>query len=337
LSDTLAPAVAYVDAHGLHDLQAACAERVLGVLGYGARNGMAIGRDVAQVWTGLGTRDGGAHFEAWLSPTPVSIETQHGTRCAYNDEVLFGSIEFDAGDEGEFQQHALAHYLRMFALLDRCGYPHLLRVWHYLPQIHLEENGLERYKQFSVARHEAFVRSGRDIARDAPAASAVGRLPGSAVIAFLAGKQRGTKIENPRQVSAYRYPGQYGPRGPTFARAACVAWGRQEQLYISGTASIVGHESRHAGDAQRQAEETIRNLCTVLAQASARASSCMPAWQRLLFKVYLRPGVAQDEVLQRLRHTFGDEPDVLVLEADICRRELLLEIEAIGLRSHAAA
>ena len=330
----MAQTVAYIDAHDLNALQVRQADRVLGVLAYGERNGVEMS-SVPCAWTGLETPDADARFEVWSSRTPVTLRTHGGTRCAHNDEVLFGSIEFDPGDAGQFQQRALEHYLRMFALVDECDYPHLLRVWHYLPQIHLEEDGLERYRRFSVARHEAFLRSGRDIARDAPAASAVGKRQGSAVFAFLAGKRRGTPIENPRQMSAYPYPAQHGPRGPTFARASCVAWGQQEQLYVSGTASIVGHESRHAGDVQGQAEETIRNLCSLLSEVRARAPAGTPEWQRLLFKVYLRPGVAQDQVLHRLRDTFGDEPDVLVLEADICRRELLLEIEAIALRTPA--
>jgi hypothetical protein len=330
LSATLAQTVAYVGAHDLDSLQVRQGERVLGVLAYGERNGGEIA-SVPCAWTGLDTPGAGPFFEVWSSRTPVTVQTHGGTRCACNDEVLFGSIEFDPGQAGQFQPRALEHYLKMFALVDACGYPHLLRVWHYLPQIHLEEDGLERYRRFSVARHEAFVRSGRDIARDAPAASAVGKGRGGAVFAFLAGKRRGTPIENPRQMSAYLYPEQHGPRGPTFARAACVAWGRQQQLYVSGTASIVGHESRHAGDVQGQAEETIRNLCSLLNEARARAPAGAPEWEHLLFKVYLRPGVAQERVVQCLRNTFGDEPDVLVLEADICRRELLLEIEAIAL------
>ena len=329
----MAQALAYVDAQQLSTFQLDTNAHILGAIGHGERN--EAGSSLVCAWSGLATHRAGPQFEAWSSRVPVTVETYDGTRCARNDEVLFGFIEFDPGNAGQFQQRALEHYAKVFALIDAYGYPHLLRIWHYLPRIHLEEDGLERYRRFSVARYEAFVGSGRDIARDAPAASAVGKREGSAVFAFLAGKRRGTPIENPRQTSAYRYPVQYGPRGPTFARAACVTWGRQEQLYVSGTASIVGHESRHDGSVRSQAEETIRNLCALIDEARAGAPTGTPEWQRLLFKVYLRPGVAQDPVLESLRNTFGDEPDVLVLEADICRQELLVEIEAVALRAPA--
>lgn len=328
-------AVSFVDAPALAKLAAEHADHLLGILSYGERGHGVLRPEIPQAWTGLPVLDGVRQFEIWASPDPVTALSHRGMRLAKTEEVLFGAIEFDVGSVGTFQEQAYQQYVRILATLDECGYSHLLRIWHYLPQIHLDEAGLERYKCFSVARHEAFVHSGRDIARDAPAASALGRPEGSIVIAFLAGRRRGTPIENPRQMSAYRYPAQHGPRGPTFARAAYVSWAEQEQLYISGTASIVGHESQHAGDLNGQAEETIRNLRTMLDEAHRRVPLTARQWQRLLFKVYLRPGVAQGPVLERLRENFGDEPDVLVLEAEICRRELLLEIEAVALRARA--
>jgi hypothetical protein len=267
----------------------------------------------------------------WLSNTPVTAEVHDGVACRRNEEVMFGALRFDIGQPALFQEQTFARYLQLFELLDRSGYPHLLRIWHYVAQIHLDDDGLERYRRFSVARHEAFLRSGRTIPADAPAASAVGRGGGSVVIVFIAGKQRGTPIENPRQVSAYRYPEQYGPRGPTFARGAYLAWGGVQQLYISGTASIVGHESQHPGDGHAQLEETIRNLSSV--RAAAQSAAGTQPWQKWLFKVYMRPGFALDALRERLQQSFPGPIEVLLLEAEICRRELLLEIEAIALRA----
>jgi chorismate lyase/3-hydroxybenzoate synthase len=151
------------------------------------------------------------------------------------------------------------------------------------------------------------------------------------VIAFLAGKAHSRPIENPRQVSAYRYPEQYGPRGPTFARAAYVVWGGCEQLYISGTASIVGHESRHPGDAPAQLDETLRNLQSL--QRAAEDVAGTRTWEQRLFKVYVRPGTSLHDTERRLRQTFGEDADVMVVEAEICRRELLVEIEGLALRA----
>jgi len=322
--------VAYVDVRGLEELQKRDGNRLLGVLGYGSSDGTSR-PELAHAWTGLLTRDAKPRFEVWVSATSVTAEVHDGVACRRNEEVMFGTLCFDVGEHGGFQEQTFARYLKLFELLDRSGYPHLLRIWHYVPQIHLDDDGLERYRRFSVARHEAFLRSGRTIPADAPAASAVGRGGRTLVIAFIAGKQRSTPVENPRQVSAYRYPEQHGPRGPTFARAAYLAWGGVEQLYISGTASIVGHESQHRGEGYAQLEETIRNLSSV--RTAAQSAAGMRAWRRWLFKVYLRPGFAIEQVRERLQQSFPGQVDVLLLEAEICRRELLLEIEAIALRA----
>src|SRR5258708_14417059 len=148
----------------------------------------------------------------------------------------------------------------MLDYLEDVAYPHLGRIWHYLPDIHLDERALERYKRFSVGRHEALVAKGRAISKDAPAASAVGKRSGNTVICFLAAPRPGIPIENPRQISAYAYPEQYGPRGPTFSRALFTSWDDMRQLYVSGTAATSGHLSHPDSDARAPAGETIAAL-----------------------------------------------------------------------------
>jgi len=70
--------------------------------------------------------------------------------------------------------------------------------------------------------------------------------------------------------------------GAAFARATRT---REGSLFISGTASIVGHKSEHVGDVTAQLEETLRNLAAVKNQTQLDA-------QRLrrdsLLKVYVR-------------------------------------------------
>ena len=85
---------------------------------------------------------------------------------------------------------------------------------------------------------------------------------------WLAARVAGTPLENPRQVAAYRYPRQYGPQSPTFARAMLPPAGSDMPLLLSGTASVVGHETRHPGDVLAQLDETFANLDSLLDIAS---------------------------------------------------------------------
>lgn len=156
-----------------------------------------------------------------------------------------------------------------------------------------------------------------------PAACALGSRQGNMVVSFLAGKTPGTVIENPRQTNAYRYPRDFGPRSPTFSRGILVG----DTLLISGTASIVGSESMHPDNVALQFDETIRNLETVIEQAK-RYGFDPGDRSGLCLNVYLRHAADYPAVRDRLEAAFGSVRHVAYLMADVCRADLLVEIEA---------
>jgi chorismate lyase / 3-hydroxybenzoate synthase len=107
----------------------------------------------------------------------------------------------------------------------------------------------------------------------------------------------------------------------------CVA---QRLLLVSGTASIVGHASRHAGCLAAQIDESLANLHSILAHATALQSSMDSRWsERSVFKVYLRDAAAAAEAAAHLAERLPRGPRCLLLQADICRSELLIEIECV--------
>jgi chorismate lyase / 3-hydroxybenzoate synthase len=150
----------------------------------------------------------------------VRTELPGHIRVACNDQVLFGDLQFDEGTQADYDALTYSNYCLIFDCIDDLGYPNLIRTWHYVPEIGLDERGLERYKRFSLGHHEAFVAKDRAISGHAQAASAIGKRPGNTVICFLAARRPGTPIENPRQLSAYSYPVQFGSRDLRF-RARC--------------------------------------------------------------------------------------------------------------------
>ena len=211
-----------------------------------------------------------------------------------------------------------------------CG--HLLRIWNYLPRINADGGGLERYRQFNLGRQQAFVEAGQAAFEGAPAACALGIHRGALSIRFLAGRVAPLPVENPRQVSAYRYPPTYGPRSPTFSRAALAAIGGGDiALLISGTASILGHETVHLGDVRAQTRETVRNLAAVIAAAHEHTTARFDV-AALDCVAYVRHVADAPVVRQVLEETLGKGAHTIrhavYLEADICRQDLLVEIEA---------
>ena len=317
----------YADAADLDALLDDCRGRVLGVIGFGKAS--PTRRDVVSAWVDMPVIGTDRIYEVWTSTATVQFESRGPIRCAHNAQILFGCVEIAEDGDVDYDTLIYDHYCGILDHLDALGFSNLLRIWHYLPDIHRDEHALERYKRFSLGRYEAFVAKGRAIITDAPAASAVGKRSGNTVIYFLAAPRPGMPIENPRQVSAYSYPAQYGPRGPTFSRALFATWDDRKQLYISGTASIFGHLSQHEGDADAQAVETVLNLRSVMDEALARGVIDVRRNTELSFKVYLRQPDFRAVAEARLREAFGPAPSIIYLHSDICRRELLLEIEVV--------
>jgi enamine deaminase RidA (YjgF/YER057c/UK114 family) len=274
--------------------------------------------------------------EVWHGSGQLTQSQCGAIHYRHDDEVLFGVIAlpesmFEAGTAGTpLQQATESAYRQIFALLDALHYPYLFRFWNYIADINAHSFGLERYHQFNLGRQDAFLAQGRDVAGKVPAACALGTVRGPLTIAFLAGRMAPLNIENPRQMSAYQYPQQYGPRSPTFSRATLVRLGRDEVLFVSGTASIVGHATRHPADVVAQTRETMTNIKAVLTEANRVASQPRFDLASLYYKVYVRhPGdVAQ--IRAELARCVGEAVNAVYLQADVCRQALLLEIEALA-------
>lgn len=154
-----------------------------------------------------------------------------------------------------------------------------------------------------------------------PAATAIGHHGGHGLLQVyaLSATVPGHALENPRQVSAWQYPRQYGPTAPSFARAMQLPGG---SLAISGTAAVIGHASHHHDDVAAQADEAFANLHSLLKRAElSRFDAHSP------LKVYVRHPRNVDRVEMALaRHLDPAVPRVL-LHGDICRRELLVEVD----------
>lgn len=279
-----------------------------------------------------------AACELWHAESDLRRGSRDGVAYACSDELLFGAVQASEEETGlpaeagktPLQRASESAYRRIFGLLDALGFPHVLRFWNYIADINGDSHGLERYRQFNIGRQDAFLGSGRQIAGGAvPAASAVGCYEGPLTVYFFAGRSSAPiAIENPRQISAYRYPAEYGPRSPTFSRASIARVGGCDLLFISGTASIVGHRTLHAGDAAAQTRESLANIDALVTEARRLAPDAGFSLQQLCYKVYVRHAHDTAAIGSELRRILGPSARALFLRADICRADLLVEIEA---------
>lgn len=199
----------------------------------------------------------------------------------------------------------------------------LYRVWNYVPHINAEAGGLENYRAFNAGRHKAFIGAyGPDFAGHLPAASALGTGGDRLAVCFLAGPGPAQHFENPEQVPAFRYPAEYGPTPPSFARGTVVRQGEGGAWFLSGTASIKGHATC-GSDFASQAQLTFDNVRLMFQRMNLPASASGP------WKIFLRHRQDLPAAKAALAVEFPDAaPNAMFLEADICRASLLLEVEA---------
>jgi chorismate lyase/3-hydroxybenzoate synthase len=275
----------------------------------------------------------GAFLDAWIGGNDTQEHSLGCVRYVTDGHWLHGCAVLDESELG-MQAAAQRIYADVFAVLGATPCSQLLRVWNYFADINVESEGIERYRQFNAGRQQAFIDAQRSAFDGSPAACALGTYGGPLQVSFLAGHKAPVAIENPRQVSAYRYPDTYGRRAPTFSRAALAdVGGGRSALFISGTASIVGHASMHVGDVRRQTEESLINIAAVREAAEARSGLAIPA-SDMFYTVYVRCPEDLNVIREVFERAVGPASfaarEATYLNADVCRAELLVEIEAHG-------
>lgn len=244
-------------------------------------------------------------------------------------------------DAGELESAVATLYADIFATLEDLNAPHPIRIWNGIPNIverMIPPHGegldwesecatatlrFDRYMAFNAGRCAAFYARfghGPRLKEFTPSASGVGCGGEDVVVHALACAQAGEAIENPRQIPAYKYSHQFGPRPPVFARGT---WHR-EQLLVSGTASVLGELTAHPMDLELQFDETIKNL----EHLHKAANLSLQHFHDI--RVYVVRQQDMDWVEQACRSAFPELQSLELVHAGLCRPDLLVEIEGVS-------
>jgi chorismate lyase / 3-hydroxybenzoate synthase len=300
------------------DPQIALAEPgTLAAFGFGA--GSPDSEDPRWLHVALECFDAPAPLELWQVDGEVTCGRQDAVRWSSGGGWLFAAIELDEQTFGGAEGTARQAYAELRRFMSTRSEHRVLRIWNYISNINDGDGDAERYKQFCDGRAAGL---GDFFADGFPAATAIGHHDRNHLLQIyvLASADTGLPVENPRQVSAWRYPRQYGRTSPGFARAMLMP--ARDALAISGTAAVVGHASAHEGDLEAQLNETLTNLEALLASAD------MPAGfdTHSPLKAYVRNPIDAPRVRDILHQRLPGVP-VLLMHGDVCRRELLVEID----------
>lgn len=226
------------------------------------------------------------------------------------------------------------------------GFDRVVRSWLYLGDIVGLEDGLQRYHELNRARTDFY--RGVDFARALglrspgdrayPASTGIGTGGRDVVVSSIAvsaepGRIAFLPLENPLQTSACDYAGRYGRESPKFSRAMAVVGSSSVTIFVSGTASITGSETRWFGDVERQTHQTLDNIEELVSEANfarhGRPGIGAKLGDLALARVYLKRPEDYGRARAVCEARLGELPTAYAV-ADVCRPDLLVEIEGIA-------
>ena len=283
----------------------------------------------------LSALDAGQLFEGWQGVADNSAKQAGGWQVYCNDQYLIAALPPQPLDHLGLDQATEKAYSLIFRQLNACGYPYLLRTWNFFPEI----TGAgcahrNNYQQFCSGRARAYAKM-TALAQPYPAATVIGSGHSDLYIYFIAARTPGLGIENSRQVSAFEYPSCYSQDPPLFSRALLHRNLSQEILFISGTASITGHSTRYDGDISRQTEVCLANITNLVNTASHEHQFTKLGLKDFSFiKVYIKDPDDIDNVRACMQQMAGPGAAVYYLRGDMCRSNLLVEIEALAIHTY---
>ena len=241
---------------------------------------------------------------------------------------------------------ALSRMRGMLANLD-LGFDRIIRTWFYLGGIVADEGDAQRYKEMNRGR-SAFFEGIQFLAgcqprlpqviEAYPASTGIGAEGRGLMLSCIALATDRPEIvamplENPNQTAAFHYASSYSPKSPKFARALALSCGEHATIFISGTASIVNSESLHKGDVEAQTHQTLDNIAALISEENLRRHGLPGLGTTLenlgLVRIYIKRQEDFEKTRAVCRARLGDLPAVYAI-ADVCRPELLVEIEGMA-------
>lgn len=281
------------------------------------------------------TYAGNQLVDAWMASEGETTQTTHN-HVMLNSTAngLFARIALPVNDPASLEAITQDAYGQLFAALRSYTGYHILRIWNYVPAICDGDAGGNNYHRFNAGRYKAFEAAFGDAVNTMPipAGTAVGAVDGLLTIECMAVNNTFTAIENKEQVPAYRYSARYGAIPPLFSRGVIFNNHGQRLLLAAGTASIVGEHSTANNDVYNQVLQSIHNLRILGSQFNLKPYAIHYGFALedvVLLRVYYKNETDRAFLQRFVPKFFAPACAIAYVHTDICRNELLLEMEAV--------
>ena len=214
----------------------------------------------------------------------------------------------------------------------------IVRQWNYIGSIVSCRDGKQNYQEFNDARTRYYAKG--QWQNGYPAATGIGASGEGIIvgcIAFKSSKNSIYPIDNPLQVAAHIYSDKVlidnaadaMKSTPKFERAKVIVTNRGACCFVSGTAAIRGEQSVDAESVTMQTIRTIENIAHLVSPENLARYGCAPyELEYAQLQVFIKRAEDYEQVKTVVEQAFP-KLKVLYTVADVCRSELLVEIEGI--------
>ncbi len=268
-------------------------------------------------------------------------------RCGSKMLIATGSCDNSETDK-ILQQSTLAFsQIQDILMEEEMEFSNIVRQWNYIEQITrnvtLEKSTSQHYQIFNDVRSKFFNQA--DFINGYPAATGIGTDCGGITIDIIAtgfGPGCSTSaIKSPVQLDAYSYSTEvlaenntmsdFCRTSPKFERAKLLITPEYKWIFISGTAAIKGQVSVPVISAGLQTEMTIQNIMSLISIDNLQKHGINANHKIVIshLRVYVKFRADIPEVKNICLKYFPNIPTVYII-ADICRPELLVEIEGLA-------
>jgi enamine deaminase RidA (YjgF/YER057c/UK114 family) len=240
-------------------------------------------------------------------------------------------------------------FATMDEILTREGlsFNHVVRQWNYieniLQEVQSDDVRKQHYQMFNDVRTTYYNKA--SFMNGYPAATGIGMVAGGVTLSFYALPETPDinviQVDNPFQQPAFDYPDEVlvgessvdhqAKTTPKFVRAKHIDSNGSHITLISGTASIRNEKTVAAKDMQRQLLVTLENIEHLISRRNMENSGIRNAQQEKVtyYRGYVKNISCIGDIIRKCEELLPGVP-YLFLVSDICRQDLLIEIEAFS-------
>ena len=292
---------------------------------------------------------GGLSLDIYTLDGDIEISFKESSGICYgliesNEESLIFIEGIPAVDfSNSVQQQSDEIFGKLDSILSLHGFAvdDIVRQWNYIGSIVSHRDGKQNYQEFNDARSRYYSKA--EWHNGYPAATGIGAEGDGVIVGGIAFKKADNKsksiypIDNPLQVAAHIYSKRVliddaanaVKSTPKFERAKLIETQLGACCFVSGTASIRGEESVDSGSARLQTIKTIENIEYLVSKENLVRFGCKPYDLKYLqLQVFIKNSQDFEDVKSVVEEAYPQIP-VIYTVADVCRSELLVEIEGI--------